>query len=540
MIKKHIKGIVILVIIAALIVCGVIFIPKLLSGKKAEGNVTQQINTVALTKMDLTESVSATGTIESASTATVSADVQGVTVKDVLVEVGDTVTKGQRLVTFDKSELNEALENAEADYNDAKTEASQDLQDAYNQLSQARTTYATQKKQLEATVKEAKAALKKAKKAAKSSKSSSVGSDTESASTSVGAGEGNGGGAPSQGGSSGNSGDNASTTGSGSSGSGTSVPAVTISDDMTVSEAEAAYKQAKENLENANAQNLQSIKTAQAQVSKTKTNNEKNLRQAKQAVTDAKNTLKSASIKATMDGTVTALGVEKGSVYNGSDAVEISDLTQFQVTTTVDEYDINKIEKGQRVVILTDATGDTEIEGSITYVALTMGSSTLSGSEGSGASGNSSMGESSSTSSSGYEVRIALNGIVDSIRSGMTAKCSIIINEASDVYAVPYDAIHTNNNSEDVIYVMDSSGARSEVVVTKGMESDYYVEISGDGLSENLSVIIPSDETSTTSSESSESSSGALDGLMGGNRSGNMGGGPGGGDMGGGPGGPGN
>ena len=78
MIKKHIKGIVILVIIAALIVCGVIFIPKLLSGKKAEGNVTQQINTVALTKMDLTESVSATGTIESASTATVSADVNAI------------------------------------------------------------------------------------------------------------------------------------------------------------------------------------------------------------------------------------------------------------------------------------------------------------------------------------------------------------------------------------------------------------------------------------------------------------------------------
>ena len=539
MIKKHIKGIVILVIIAALIVCGVIFIPKLLSGKKAEGNVTQQINTVALTKMDLTESVSATGTIESASTATVSADVQGVTVKDVLVEVGDTVTKGQKLVTFDKSELNEALENAEADYNDAKTEASQDLQDAYNQLSQARTAYVTQKKQLEATVKEAKAALNKAKKAAKSSKSSSVGSDTESASTSVGAGEGNGGGAPSQGGSSGNSGDNASTTGSGSSGSGTSVPTVTISDDMTVSEAEAAYKQAKENLETANTQNLQSIKTAQAQVSKTKTNNEKNLRQAKQAVTDAKNTLKSASIKATMDGTVTALGVEKGSVYNGSDAVEISDLTQFQVTTTVDEYDINKIEKGQRVVILTDATGDTEIEGSITYVALTMGSSTLSGSEGSEASVNSSMGGSSSTSTSGYEVRIALNGTVDSIRSGMTAKCSIIINEASDVYAVPYDAIHTNNNSEDVIYVMDSSGARSEVVVTKGMESDYYVEISGDGLSEDLSVIIPSDETNTSSSSEESSSSGALDGLMGGNRGGDMGGGPGG-NMGGGPGGPGN
>ncbi len=83
---------------------------------------------------------------------------------------------------------------------------------------------------------------------------------------------------------------------------------------------------------------------------------------------------------------------------------------------------------------------------------------------------------------------------------GMTARCSIILEEAKDVFAVPYDAIHENQDGTNVIYVeempdqdvqereiteesgntQDSNGYK-EIEVTKGMESDYYVEISGDG-----------------------------------------------------------
>ena len=135
----------------------------------------------------------------------------------------------------------------------------------------------------------------------------------------------------------------------------------------------------------------------------------------------------------------------------------------------------------------------------------------------------------SSSSGSGYEVTITLTGSHEQIRSGMTAKCSIIIKEASDVYAVPYDAIQTNSEGNDVIYVKDSSGERKEVTVEKGMESDYYVEVSSDELSEGMSVIIPSDEISGDSSDSNESGGlgfmlggdgGAPDGFPGG--SGNM------------------
>ena len=173
----------------------------------------------------------------------------------------------------------------------------------------------------------------------------------------------------------------------------------------------------------------------------------------------------------------------------------------------------------------------------------------------------------SSSSSSGYTIRIKVNSTDERLRVGMTAKCSIILDEVNDVYAVPYDAIHTNTNGDSVIYVVSgntntnaqaaSQGAmnggfnkgerptdgerptqgtmnisQKEVVVTKGMESEYYVEISGSELSEGMKVIIPTDSTESSSSSDTESSSGSLDGLMGGGNKGNMGGG----NMGGAPG----
>ena len=171
------------------------------------------------------------------------------------------------------------------------------------------------------------------------------------------------------------------------------------------------------------------------------------------------------------------------------------------MVTSVDEYDISSISKGQRVVILTAATDEEELEGKITFIAPSAGNTGTSGTNGL-----------DNSSSSGYEVEISINTKDERLRMGMTARCSIILEEAKDVFAVPYDAIHESQDGTNVIYVeempdhdvqereiteesgntQDSNNYR-EIEVTKGMESDYYVEISGDGLSEGLRVIIPTD-----------------------------------------------
>ena len=433
---KRRRGLLVLAVAAIVIVVAVVIIvPRIGKTAKTQKQETRQ-NTVVLSKMDLTRSVSATGTLASIKTKIVRADVSDVKVKKVLVKVGDKVKKGQSLVTFDKSTLQEALAEAKDNLSDVKSQNSSELAAARRKLAEAQESYES---------------MKKKQKQAKSSGGQTTAGQTN--------------------------------------------------EDM-----ETSLQQSKSN--------VQSAKDA---LTTTQNNQKKSLREAQKLVDDAEEALKVCSATASMEGTVTAIGVEAGDSYRGGDLAEISDCTSFQVSTTVDEYDISDISKGQKVVILTDATGETELEGKITYVAPTTGS-TLDSSGSSDSTGSSSSMGSAASGSSGYEVRIRVKTSNEKLRVGMTAKCSIILEEASDVYAVPYDAIHTNTNGESVLYVQDSSGTRSETAVTKGMESDYYVEVSGDGLSEGLRILIPTDETSSDSDEESKQDSGSLDSLLSGGK----------------------
>ena len=479
--KKHKKGTIILSVVVLAAIAAAVILPKtLLKGKGSTQKMQAKQNTIQLSKMDLTSSISATGTLESANSKTVSASVSNVKIKKVLVSEGDTVKKGQSLVTFDESELQTTLSDAKESLSDTITQNASQLKSAKRKLSDAKETYTTQKKKLQKEVASAKKTYEAAKKAVSQAKN-------EQEKTKA---------------------------------------------NQTLQQAKSAYEQAVSQQTSSNKQNKESIENAKESVTTTENSNKKSLKEAQKSVDDATEALENCAITAPISGTITAVGVEVGDTYSGGDMFEISDCSKFQVSTTVSEYDIANVKKGQKVVILTDATDDTEIQGEITYVALTTGSSlssSSSSSSGNGATAQSSAGggsSSSSSSSSGYEVTIKVKDSNDKLRVGMTAKCSIILKEAKDVYAVPYDAIHTNNSGDSVIYVQDGT-SKKEVTVTKGMESDYYVAVSGDGLSEGLNVIIPSDSTSSSSSKDSSDSSG-LSGMLGG------GGGQGGGNMGGG------
>lgn len=479
--KKHKKGTIILSVVVVAAIAAAVILPKtLLKGKESTQKMQAKQNTIQLSKMDLTSSISATGTLESANSRTVSASVSNVKIKKVLVSEGDTVKKGQSLVTFDESELQTTLSDAKESLSDTITQNASQLKSAKRKLSDAKETYTTQKKKLQKEVASAKKTYEAAKKAVSQAKN-------EQEKTKA---------------------------------------------NQTLQQAKSAYEQAVSQQTSSNKQNKESIENAKESVTTTENSNKKSLKEAQKSVDDATEALENCAITAPISGTITAVGVEAGDTYSGGDMFEISDCSKFQVSTTVSEYDIANVKKGQKVVILTDATDDTEIQGEITYVALTTGSSlssSSSSSSGNGATAQSSAGggsSSSSSSSSGYEVTIKVKDSNDKLRVGMTAKCSIILKEAKDVYAVPYDAIHTNNSGDSVIYVQDGT-SKKEVTVTKGMESDYYVAVSGDGLSEGLKVIIPSDFTSSSSSKDSSDSSG-LSGMLGG------GGGQGGGNMGGG------
>ena len=227
-----------------------------------------------------------------------------------------------------------------------------------------------------------------------------------------------------------------------------------------------------------------------------KANRTKNVKEAQKLVEEAQENLEQCAVKAAMDGLVTAVNVSEGDSYSGGSLIQIEDTSAYTVSTTVDEYDISDVKKGQKVVILTEATGDDELEGEISFVAPSTSSSSVSSVTDSEApSGNSG---NSSSDSSGYEVKITLKSSDDRLKLGMTAKCSIILEEAENVLAVPYDAVKQTKDGNTITVIEENSGSQKEISVTPGMESDYYVEVQGSDLQEGMQVVIPSDETDTS------------------------------------------
>lgn len=234
-----------------------------------------------------------------------------------------------------------------------------------------------------------------------------------------------------------------------------------------------------------------------------------------------------AVVTAPIGGLVTSLYVEPGDDYNGGMIAAVENVDTFEVTTEIDEYDINKIQVGQEAVIRTNATGDLELSGTVTSIApkASGGSSILD--TGSGSSDmfsfdlSSMMGGSYANGSTGgnvtYTVTIVVNTPCDQLKIGMTAKLSIILQQGENVLSVPFDALQQADDGsyyiEEITSVNeDGTSETKQIPVTTGLESDYYVEIIGDDVKEGMEVLIPEAEGGN-SLEDLISSGGAMEGI---------------------------
>lgn len=440
-----------IVIVAAAV--GIALFVKAKGSKDTVNAGSGQQSTVQLSKQDLVESISATGTFESATNKSVTSTATNLTVKKVLVAVGDTVQKGDSLVKFDQSDLEDAYADAKDNLSDTTTSANAEVTNAKKQLSNAQTTYSDSKTSSAAEVKKTKASLQTIKKTIRSLK------------------------------------------------------------DKIKAAKDAARKTA---LQQELSQAQEQLTQAQEKYEQAETNRTKQIKEAQKQVKEAKENLDNCAVTAPVSGTVTSLSVEEGDTYSGGTLLQIQDTQSFVITTSVDEYDISDVKVGQRVVILTDATDNDELEGKVTFVAPSTDSSGSTSTEAQGQSSGT-----TASSSDGYEVKIKVTSSDDRIKLGMTAKCSIVKKEASDVYAVPYDAVH-RENGESYILVKDGDST-SKVTVTTGMETDYYIEVQGDDLQEGLQVVIPTDKTDSSSDSNKQNSTFGGFGGMGGTPDGSTG-----------------
>ena len=202
--------------------------------------------------------------------------------------------------------------------------------------------------------------------------------------------------------------------------------------------------------------------------------------------------------------------------YNAGETTEanqvlctIYDLSYLTMTLSVDELDIASIEVGQSVSIVADAVEDTTYTGTVTKVSVA---------------------GTSSGSATTYPVTIRIDE-TDGLLPGMSVDATIELASAEDVLAIPSAAL---NRGDTVLVTADSPSAANGTLVESTAEDgeDYYsVEVttgvSGDDYIEIVSGLQEGDTVAYIPTSSSSSEMGMMMGGMPGGMGGGMGGGPG-------------
>lgn len=180
---------------------------------------------------------------------------------------------------------------------------------------------------------------------------------------------------------------------------------------------------------------------------------------------DLKQQLSDCSMAAPCGGVVTAVNVSVGDNYTaGTTMITIEDTSSMKVIVTVEEADILKLQEGMRAIITTDATGDEELEGTVTRVVRVK---------------NQSSNPSDTNTSTGYSAEISIENT--ELLVGMSAKAKIMLQEKPQTLAVPYDLIRYDENQAAYVLVAqlqeDGTAIAVRKDITVGEEVDYYVEV---------------------------------------------------------------
>lgn len=243
--------------------------------------------------------------------------------------------------------------------------------------------------------------------------------------------------------------------------------------------AESLFNKARLSYDNAQA-SLENVK------SKNSNTTRNNIEIQKVTLEKQRKTLNDAKITAPGDGTVTLVNVEENGASSGLLFV-IEDIENLVVSTAIGEYDISYIKPGQEVIVKADSTGDREFTGVISQVAPTAAKD---------AGGNT-----ASSSNVQFETEIVLKSKDPNIKIGMNVRLTVKVNEKKDVYSLPYDALVTEADGSQWIYVLEAAqeetkpqSASKKIKVQTGMETDMYVEVSSPDLADGMKVLLNPEE----------------------------------------------
>ncbi|HLP16066.1 MAG TPA: efflux RND transporter periplasmic adaptor subunit [Bacteroidota bacterium] len=131
--------------------------------------------------------------------------------------------------------------------------------------------------------------------------------------------------------------------------------------------------------------------------------------------------------------------------WPGMSLVSLPDLSKMQVVTNINEVDISKVKKGQKVKIALDAFPDKQFTGTVEEVG-TIGQQKSQGS-----------------SLKTFEVIIGIHGTDPILKPGMTTGNEILIETIPQAVSVPIESVF-DKEGRTVVYLMNSARPRQQEV----------------------------------------------------------------------------
>lgn len=228
---------------------------------------------------------------------------------------------------------------------------------------------------------------------------------------------------------------------------------------------------------NAANQEIEAYKKA-AESSKTAANNDSQ----EIALEKLQMQLDQSKITSPIDGTVTAVNAVEGGPSSGVLFV-IENTDGLRIAATIKEYDVNRVKPGMTGNIQSDGTGDEVYEGKLRSIApAAVVQTSAAGAAGAGTG-----------SDVEFDAVVDVTSRNTGLKIGMNARVDIVLDQKDNVLAVPYDAVVENAAGEKVVYaaVQGEKGRMTyqEIPVITGMETDFYIEVSGKDLKEGMLIV---------------------------------------------------
>ena len=186
--------------------------------------------------------------------------------------------------------------------------------------------------------------------------------------------------------------------------------------------------------------------------------------------------LEKTKIRALKDGTITKIDAKEGEVPKSAIA-RIETVNKLKIESLIKEYNVKDVKIGTKVIITSDALGDEEFEGKVSFINPTPED----------------LDPNSQSKDVNYKTEIDISKEdSEKLSPGMSLRVKYILSEEEDTYHVPTTAIF-NRDGKDYVLALKKDGNNTykiaNVEVKKGLENDFETAIKGKDLKRDMKLL---------------------------------------------------